>query len=436
MRKFTDAIQQEPDRDELRLIYGDYLIEQNDPLGELIVVQCRLAQSADHAEQRKMTVRQNQLLKARAKAWGDDWKFTQGILEYTELIAYSVYRDKEVMRCRFARGFIDHIDSHANVLQRRVDWVTEQAPLLTSLRIRDYRGADGPTPKMLTLLERVPHLRALALSPGNHKTIRAVSTRKHFANLRELSLEGGFERVSHEELELLAQSTVLESLEALDLYRQGLTDVGPLAETRFSLQKLLLNDNELGAAGARLLASTRAVRGLEELGLYNNGLEAAGVAALAQSPNLGRLVSLDLRSNRIRTDGAKALGSAKGLKALQKLTLVGNSLNAEAVTALCGPGLPALADLNLQHTRLSDDCVDALLAAKTACSRLTSLNLRSNKLTNQSAKRLAGCASLTGLGELNLNGNKAINATGIAALKKSRHLGNAAIYVGGKRLAR
>ena len=433
-----EAICADPDSDEARLVYGDWLTEQDEPIGELIAVQCRLA-AANEGERRKLVRRENQLLKLIARGWGDSWKFTKGELEYTERISYRVYSDDEKLRCRFARGFIDHVDAHSLVLESRFAWLLDAAPVLSSLRIRQFRGAGGPSEELMELVGKLRPLRALALTPGNGLAVRAIATASHFSQLRELSLERGSAQDSvSQEVDSLANCSTLGSLETLDLYKYGLetNDVRSLAGGRFSLRRLLLNRSEIGPDGARELASSEAFRQLEELGLYENGLEADGAAALANSAHLGCLRSLDLRSNRIRSAGAAALGQATGLPSLRTLVLVGNTLDAEAIAGLLGPGLPNLTELNLQHTRIDDDAVDALLAATDTCRRLAALNLRSNKLTDRSAQRLAACADLSGLSVLNLNGNRAITEEGAAALSRSAHLADAAIHVGGKRLTR
>jgi uncharacterized protein (TIGR02996 family) len=57
MSDFLKAIVRDPESDEARLVYGDHLMESSNPMGELIVVQCRLA--AGEGDQRKQVVRQN-----------------------------------------------------------------------------------------------------------------------------------------------------------------------------------------------------------------------------------------------------------------------------------------------------------------------------------------------------------------------------------------
>jgi uncharacterized protein (TIGR02996 family) len=434
------AIHDDPDSDQPRLVYGDWLGERGDSAGELITVQCALARLPQDAPERtKLTRRQNQLLKALAKQWGDGWKFTKGELEYTQRVKYSAYSDDEKLLFRFARGFIDHVDAHYNALKIRLDWIKDSAPLLTSLRVRTYRG-QVPGQEAPALLDQLPPLRALAVGQCDDAVdlVRAVGSDERFASLRALSLEYGYAQRQREELELLAGSQVLAGLRELDLYRYALSadQARVLTGARFALRSLLLNDSELGAEGAKMLADSPACDGLEVLGLYNNGLEGEGVAALAGSSHLGRLTSLDLRSNRIGRNGAEALGTARGLPALRTLLLVGNSLDPQAVAALCGPGLTGVQELNLQHTRLTDEAIEALVAATDFCRGLRQLSLRSNKLTDASADRLAQCADLAGLVELNLNNNKGIGKAGLEALRASPHLAQATIYLGNKALKR
>jgi len=434
------AILADPASDQPRLVYGDWLIERGDPAGELIAVQCALARlPRDAPEHQKLTVRQNQLLKALARAWGAGWTFSRGELELKHRVDHGVYHDMEQLRCRFGRGFIDHVDAQYNVLRARIDWLVRAAPLLGSLRVRAYRG-QVPALEAVGLLDRLPPLRALAVSHcgDSVELVRALAEGERFAPLRSLSLEYGHHNRRSDELELLARSEVLAGLRELDLYTYGLSaeHVRQLADARFRLRSLLLNDSALGVDGARALCDSPAFGELEVLGLYNNGLEGEGVAALAGSPHLGKLTSLDLRSNRIGRVGAEALGQASGLPSLRSLALVGNSLDAASVAALCGPGLTGVQELNLQHTRLTDEAIEALVAAPDVCRGLRQLSLRSNRLTDASARLLAGCAGLAGLVELNLNNNKGIGKAGIDALRASPHLAHATIYVGNKALKR
>lgn len=434
------AILAAPDSDQPRLVYGDWLIERGDPAGELIAVQCALARLPPAApEHQKLTTRQNQLLKALAMAWGAGWTFSRGELELKHRVDQGVYHDMEQLRCRFARGFIEHVDAQYNALRAHIDWLAQAAPLLDSLRVRAYRG-QVPALETVGLLGRLPPLRALAVSHcgDSVELVRALASDERFSPLRRLSLEYGHHNRRSDELELLARSEVLAGLRELDLYTYGLTaeHVRHLADARFRLRSLLLNDSALGADGARALSDSPAFSELEVLGLYNNGLEGEGVAALAGSPHLGKLASLDLRSNRIGQAGAEALGTATGLPSLRALILVGNSLDAGAMAALCGPGLVGIQELNLQHTRLTDEAIEALVAATDICRGLRQLSLRSNKLTDASARRLAGCADLAGLVELNLNNNKGVGKAGIDALRASPHLAHATVYVGNKALKR
>ena len=62
---------------------------------------------------------------------------------------------------------------------------------------------------------------------------------------------------------------------------------------------------EMGPAGARTLAESRALATVEELDLDGNFIGDAGLSALATSPHLGRLRVLSVRENRISDDGAR-----------------------------------------------------------------------------------------------------------------------------------
>jgi len=63
------AVYADPDDDNARLVYADALLEQGDPRGELIALQCRLAREPDLPEARQLRKRAGELLDSHGKQW-------------------------------------------------------------------------------------------------------------------------------------------------------------------------------------------------------------------------------------------------------------------------------------------------------------------------------------------------------------------------------
>jgi uncharacterized protein (TIGR02996 family) len=107
--------------------------------------------------------------------------------------------------------------------------------------------------------------------------------------------------------EELFTSPLLCRLEKIDLENSQL---GPANLERLAahpdlsrLRELVLAWNRLGSEGATILAGMSQLRGLEELNLVGNGVTSAGARALAQSPYLGGLKELRITKNPIRSRG-------------------------------------------------------------------------------------------------------------------------------------
>jgi uncharacterized protein (TIGR02996 family) len=135
----------------------------------------------------------------------------------------------------------------------------------------------------------------------------------------------------------LVSSPHLACLTHLDLSDTGLADEGAalLAASRLpSLTALDLGMNQIGAAGAEVLALSPVLANLGQLGLFENALGDRGARALAAAPGLARLTALDLRRTGIGDQGALALASSPYLDGLALLRLEGNRAGLEGAAAL------------------------------------------------------------------------------------------------------
>jgi uncharacterized protein (TIGR02996 family) len=399
------AILANPDDDGPRLVYADWLLQREDPRGELITVQCELARRDDDdtTEHRRLKRRESLLLSEHASAW---------------LGPLAAAADKWTFR----RGFLDHLALRERPRPEDLDaW----APLLTSLDLGWTRNDAGACAALLSL----PRVRRLTTMHHSAEVARFLAAQPAVAaRLRELTLHGlGTAAVAN-----LVELSALASLEALDVGYGSLGDDGirAIAASPMTLRALGLYQSRITALGVEVLAAAPRLAGLRALDLGDNAIGAAGIAALVAAPAARCLVTLGLVRTKLDRAAAAAIGAA--FPQLAALDLLGNSLRADGAEALLGTGgLGALRELVLQQCRLGDAGV-AHLAASPIATHLEVLSLRSNLLTDAAARALAKAPApaFERLVSLNLNNNK-IGRSGQQALLASAQLQHAKIYVKG-----
>jgi len=119
----------------------------------------------------------------------------------------------------------------------------------------------------------------------------------------------------------LLESSKLLRFANLDLADNGLTadSLLPILETIHPVgtRELDLGHNELGDAGATLLATVPTLGGLRVLKLTNNGIGDDGLRALAASRTLRRLTHLEVGNNPVGDDGVRAILESATLKHLR-----------------------------------------------------------------------------------------------------------------------
>jgi uncharacterized protein (TIGR02996 family) len=154
---------------------------------------------------------------------------------------------------------------------------------------------------------------------------------------------------------------------------------------------------------------------------FHRGLGPAGVQALAALPLLARLDKLILNENDVGDQGLRALSASPHLERLRTLELSRTSLAGEGVIHLASAaGLPRLERLNLAGNRLGDDGV-AILASTQQLLGLQMLDLRSNLIGDAGATALSQSPALASLRELNLADNQ-LGPVAAHALAGSPHL--------------
>jgi uncharacterized protein (TIGR02996 family) len=158
----------------------------------------------------------------------------------------------------------------------------------------------------------------------------------------------------------------------------------------------------LGEAGMRALAASAWLGRLRGLWLGRNNLGDDGAAALARAHWLAGLLLLNLDGNGLSPMGVMALARSSNPHRLERLSLEDNVVWEYGVHALLeAPWIEQVRWLNLNHCVVGDEGV-ALLARSERLSRLETLWLAENDLTERAVRELAGAPGLGGLRQLRL----------------------------------
>jgi uncharacterized protein (TIGR02996 family) len=297
---FMQAIRAEPDDDSVRLIYADWLQEQNEPhlvdRGEFIRLQCESASLApDDPGQGEMERRARQLLERHLEAWVSPLRNLIGLGREIWMRGEQPVSSVK----RFKRGFVE-------ALTLPVSTFLEQAEELFQL-----------TP-----------LRRVSLTGGSGRA-KAFAASRFLTYLEVVEfIDYHVDPICADDMRVLAGSPHLTRLRVLDLYRNNLGDVGVEALVKApwlgTLRTLNLGDNGLSDVGVRALAQTPALAGLTTLGLSRNWITDSGARALANSPNLAGLGQLNLDLNRLTSAGIASLQVSPHLKGITVLSMAGN----------------------------------------------------------------------------------------------------------------
>lgn len=451
-----------PDDPSLRLVYADVLIEAGDPRGTFIAQQSSLA-DLDPLDERyaPMLASTHRLLSTHGQAWLDGYelrvKLTMVGREPVGRLSNAVFRGGFLQR--IAMG-LDDIAREWNRLRARepiegvelavgehVDpqyrHLTEPAEFRT-LRIRpDGWFTSNSVGNVLAW--GMPHLRALDLTGcdlGNGDGARLLANLDtdlaefegyvdppHFADgqLVELVLDSC--QIRDDGARLLFDAPHLSALTTLDLARCRIVDPATLEALRAApamraLRRLsLAGNNDLGP-GLGALAGWEVVPRLERLALPQS-TTAEALAALFPEPSAA-LRALALTSAKQLVQSSGWLDAAVTFVELDLgTTSLGDERWAQLVTA---PSVRRLVHLRANGCSLSDAAIDALVASP--LDRLVTLDLSSNKLTDDGLRRLAAWDGLQHVTHLRLGNNRKLTAKGLAALADAPKFQPAELDVG------
>jgi uncharacterized protein (TIGR02996 family) len=351
------AIGDDPDDDEVRLVYADWL-EDNGQLerAAFIRAQVQLARMhEDDPERPALVARERALLEAHSKVWldalppldGAKWhpSFHRGFVNGATAQTWKAFDSQA--ETIFAAAPVEWVcfNSLTPRTARSLAW----SPRLERIRRLDLQGRMVRDERVLTLL-RSPYLcrlvelrlRGTAAPPGGQfeepgravaQAVADAPALKDLTSLHLWHLGIGWEGAA-----ALADSPYLKGLTELDLAHSGSPNVpggghigpgGALALARSPylrhLEVLKLGGQQIGP-GVGALAAWRRLAGLRVLDLQGNNVGPAGVRALARSPHLAGLVDLDLQSNGTGDEGARALADSPQLRRFTRLALSRNEV--------------------------------------------------------------------------------------------------------------
>jgi uncharacterized protein (TIGR02996 family) len=360
-----------PDDLASHMAYADYLLEQGDPLGELIRIQLALEdQTKLPAERKKLLAQEQKLLGAQAPTWFGD---LAPYLFPAKSAAAALFGDVRGP-CTFSRGWLDTLEVEAlTVAFARALARSPTTRLLRKLALFgnawEEAGSYEPGPDLPPDVYD-PQLFPLLRSPylGNVRFFQlgndddhchtngaaAVALVKRMPRLEELHL------FAHEvDVDELFALRTLQSLRVLRVYHLTNYPLAKLAKNPSlkNLTHLLIHPHALtpddDEAYVRLPAVRALVRSPElpalthlQLGLSDMGDK--GMKEIVESGILKRLKSLELFSGCVSDVGARTLAACPDLRNLERLDLTRNCMTAAGIAALRATGIDVVAERQWQ----------------------------------------------------------------------------------------
>ncbi len=464
---FLEDIVAHPDDDAPRLVYADWLEDQDDPAGraraDFIRVQYALAELPPGDLRRvPLEQRQRDLLLAHEAEWTAglrdlgvaSWEFRRGFVERIRIHPLPLVRNANRIRARHpvrelclvpSDGFendygveeslaavpslplleqlclldVSEFDDRAKVLPLL------RSPLLGRLEGLGVR-AEHVIRDRLSMLSFLPRLKSLRFHQWDSGNGDAEFFQGGcFSSLRRLELmdRGG---ANAELVAALVSSPHLQGLEELLLMkvRFSVDGLEHLAAGRLPhLRRLEITGSDLTPTALKHLLGGPLLETAEVLDLSSNKLGRGGNTAaflLAKTDRLPRLRRLVLNGNGF--GGAYALGYGGGLAALESLHLRTNPLQDRGFRDLVY-SLPGLRELNVSYASLTWQGTDSL--ARSWPAGLEVLDLSWNHLGDQGVQALAACPHLHSLKALDLSYCE-VGDGGATALAGCPGLGNLA----------
>lgn len=344
---FLDAILDEPDNDDHRLIFADWLDENGSPQrAEFIRIQIERASLPWwDARQIRLRLREEELLESHAESW-----------------KMHLPTNKGVMWGNFRRGFVGEVgfaDLSTFFTTAGECWTSTP---LESATIQGMRGRE-----LLDKFEPIPELRELTFLSGlfNHNQIRGLANASLLSTLRSLTVSRC--PLGSEGFSILTTSPHLDSLKALRVPGSSVGNAGieALCEAKGlgSLEELDLTgidgydqyneDISLGEHGIEALADWPGLAQIRSLNLQDNVIGRVGLQTLLHSGHVGGLKTLILRNARLLSEALAEFPDADSELELEVLDLGGNLFQGHGpVDLLHSDCLRDLKVLKLDHCEI------------------------------------------------------------------------------------
>jgi uncharacterized protein (TIGR02996 family) len=321
---FLRAICENPDDDNPRLVFADWLDEQDDPdRAEFIRLQVGLAAGTVPEDRRaEAEARVGELLGSHRAAWWGELPRRPGVTWVST-------------PSPFARGFADAVRfRHGKAWREHAAEVFAAAPVSRLRCGGTFTARKGRPIFASPLLGRVADFSAPPLDLGGAEDL--ANNQHLVGRLRHLGV-GSYRGDGDGVAAALGRAPGLRNLESLSFGRVGPAGVAALAGSPYltRLKTLYLNGNPVGDDGAEALAASPHLSALEFLQLNHSGVGDRGVMALARSEHLTLLQTLYLGGGNPITDaGALAVASAAGLPRLVELHLWESQIGEAGARAL------------------------------------------------------------------------------------------------------
>jgi uncharacterized protein (TIGR02996 family) len=280
---FLEALRESPQDDDLRLVFSDWLEDQDDGRAAFLRLQVQRRRLApDDPGLANLLRQQDDLLRRSLNGW------------LAPLAAYgvTVMRGSGLLQVAMTADQLRELNPDAQaapawywvdglrLYKLEAETVTET---LAAPGLAHFRHLDLSKPPY-----GIGHLAALAASP-------------HLDRLTSLDLEEGY--LSYDAGVILAGARWLRQLRGLNLARNSIGDVGIRdliqAGSFDNLRVFELRRCGLGTLALEAIVGASFFPRLEALGLEGNKVRNAGGRLLAASPHIERFQVLDLRDNGI-----------------------------------------------------------------------------------------------------------------------------------------
>lgn len=387
VEQFAEAIIANPNDVEARLVFADFLEEQNDPRSELVRLQFRMADMSKYDRVwPKLRQRERELIREHG-CFGEVPKVVKvidtmgGFVDAIELtVARYLKHQTEIFSAAPIRSVtlvskstrFDQVRLSPHLAQLvsltlKSNHVTEEqlTGLLSegnfdNLRSLDVRGCtlSDDFARVLTTLptlasieelaidgfnvrtqlsdwftnsQTLTNLKTLAVYGLNDKFLRAIVQSSNFRALESIDVSSGYDNnygVTPDGLRALQSGPYCRNLQQLSFttHRTVSDPISPFHVDQ-PLEGLKHLQYSGGNGNAVLQDICRNYPNLETLDLTNCRIDNAGIAILADHPMLERLDKLVLTNNLIGRTGIEALAESKYRNKRTRLSLRGNSIS-------------------------------------------------------------------------------------------------------------